>query len=65
MTKPIAPARAKPSHKVPKPETGYHHGELQEALIAASEAILAEQGAEGFTLPETRRRIISAMRRAF
>lgn len=39
-----------------KPEPGYHHGELQEALIAASEAILAEQGAEGFTLREAARR---------
>jgi AcrR family transcriptional regulator len=56
MTKPIAAARAKPSHKVPKPEAGYHHGELQEALIAASEAILAEHGAEGFTLREAARR---------
>lgn len=54
MTKPNA--RAKPSHRVPKPEAGYHHGELQEALIAASEAILAEQGAEGFTLREAARR---------
>ncbi len=40
----------------PKPEPGYHHGELQETLIAASEAILAEQGAEGFTLREAARR---------
>jgi AcrR family transcriptional regulator len=56
MTKPIAPARAKPSHKAPKPEAGYHHGELQEALIAASEAILAEHGAEAFTLREAARR---------
>jgi len=39
-----------------KPEPGYHHGELQEALSAASEAILAEQGAEGFTLREAARR---------
>ncbi|SFO55055.1 DNA-binding transcriptional regulator, AcrR family [Bradyrhizobium sp. Ghvi] len=38
------------------PEPGYHHGELQEALIAATEAILAEQGAEGFTLREAARR---------
>ncbi|MCA1362990.1 TetR/AcrR family transcriptional regulator [Bradyrhizobium sp. IC3069] len=40
----------------PRPEVGYHHGELQEALIAASEAILAEQGAEAFTLREAARR---------
>lgn len=49
---------AKRSTAVPRqrPEPGYHHGELQEALIAASEAILAEQGAEGFTLREAARR---------
>jgi AcrR family transcriptional regulator len=39
-----------------EPESGYHHGDLQEALIAATEAILAEQGAEGFTLREAARR---------
>jgi AcrR family transcriptional regulator len=51
-------ARGKPKDKVPpaRPETGYHHGELQEALIAASEAILAEHGADGFTLREAARR---------
>lgn len=49
---------AKRSTAVPRqrPEPGYHHGELHEALIAASEAILAEQGAEGFTLREAARR---------
>ncbi|WGD53044.1 TetR/AcrR family transcriptional regulator [Bradyrhizobium sp. CB1650] len=56
MRKPIAPPRARPGRKAPKPEAGYHHGELQEALIAASEAILAERGAEGFTLREAARR---------
>lgn len=40
----------------PRPQAAYHHGELQEALIAATEAILAEQGAEGFTLREAARR---------
>jgi AcrR family transcriptional regulator len=44
--------RAKPA----EPESGYHHGDLQEALIAATEAILADQGAEGFTLREAARR---------
>ncbi|MGO4711028.1 TetR/AcrR family transcriptional regulator [Bradyrhizobium sp. 2TAF24] len=38
------------------PEAGYHHGDLQEALITAAEAILAEGGAEGFTLREAARR---------
>ena len=40
----------------PEPESGYHHGDLQEALISATEAILADQGAEGFTLREAARR---------
>jgi AcrR family transcriptional regulator len=44
--------RAKPA----EPESAYHHGDLQEALIAATEAILADQGAEGFTLREAARR---------
>jgi AcrR family transcriptional regulator len=39
-----------------EPESGYHHGDLQEALIAATEAILADAGAEGFTLREAARR---------
>jgi AcrR family transcriptional regulator len=39
-----------------EPESGYHHGDLQEALIAATEAILADQCAEGFTLREAARR---------
>lgn len=33
----------------------YHHGDLQRALIAAAEAILAERGLEGFTLREAAR----------
>jgi AcrR family transcriptional regulator len=56
MTKPVPSAGATTRRKVPKPEPGYHHGELQEALIVASEAILAERGAEGFTLREAARR---------
>jgi len=38
------------------PDGGYHHGDLQEELIAATEQILADQGAEGFTLREAARR---------
>jgi AcrR family transcriptional regulator len=34
----------------------YHHGDLQEALIAATEEILAKEGAESFTLREVARR---------
>lgn len=56
MKKPIPSAKRSAGVTRPRPEPGYHHGELQEALIAASEAILAEQGAEGFTLREAARR---------
>lgn len=34
----------------------YHHGMLREALIRAADEILAERGAEGFTLREAARR---------
>jgi AcrR family transcriptional regulator len=34
----------------------YHHGDLREALIEASETLLAERGVEGFTLREVARR---------
>ncbi len=44
----------------PKPSAasrdGYHHGALREALIEASEAVLAERGVEGFSLREVARR---------
>jgi AcrR family transcriptional regulator len=53
----LRPVRDK-RNRVPTADTesGYHHGDLQEALIAATEAILADQGAEGFTLREAARR---------
>ncbi|HYG46196.1 MAG TPA: TetR/AcrR family transcriptional regulator [Bordetella sp.] len=35
----------------------YHHGALRDALIEATEAILAERGLEGFTLREAARRV--------
>jgi AcrR family transcriptional regulator len=35
---------------------GYHHGALREALIEASESLLAERGVEGFSLREVARR---------
>jgi AcrR family transcriptional regulator len=40
----------------PAPRDGYHHGALREALIEASEAVLAERGVEGFSLREVARR---------
>jgi len=32
------------------PRKSYHHGDLRSALLAASEAIICEEGVEGFTL---------------
>jgi AcrR family transcriptional regulator len=56
--KATSPVARDKRNRVPPPdvEAGYHHGDLQEALISASEAILADQGAEGFTLREAARR---------
>ena len=36
--------------------TPYHHGALREALILATESLLAERGAEAFSLREVARR---------
>ena len=49
--KPLQPPRARSA-----PRDGYHHGALREALIDASEALLAERGLEGFSLREVARR---------
>jgi AcrR family transcriptional regulator len=38
------------------PRDAYHHGALREALIEASESLLAERGLEGFSLREVARR---------
>jgi AcrR family transcriptional regulator len=38
------------------PQHPYHHGALREALIEATGALLAERGAEGFSLREVARR---------
>ncbi|HEY8554733.1 MAG TPA: TetR-like C-terminal domain-containing protein [Burkholderiales bacterium] len=47
---PKAPARR------PRAGETYHHGALREALLAAAEALLLEQGVEHFTLRECARR---------
>jgi AcrR family transcriptional regulator len=53
-----------PAH-APQPSVGsarsnvaasYHHGDLRQALMAATESILLEQGAQAFTLRECARR---------
>lgn len=36
--------------------SGYHHGDLRQAMIDAAEAVLAEKGVGGFTLRECARR---------
>jgi AcrR family transcriptional regulator len=41
---------------MPAPSDSYHHGALREALIEATETLLAERGAEGFSLREVARR---------
>ncbi len=40
----------------PAPREAYHHGTLRDALIAATEALIAERGAQGFSLREVARR---------
>lgn len=46
----------KPSVKRSKPARPYHHGDLRQTLIDTAETLLAEKGAEGFTLRECARR---------
>lgn len=40
----------------PGPRDAYHHGALRDALIAATESLIAERGADGFSLREVARR---------
>lgn len=39
-----------------KTRSTYHHGDLRAALLKGAEAVLAERGADGFSLRETARR---------
>jgi len=39
-----------------KAKTAYHHGDLKEALLDAAEAVLRDNGLQGFTLRECARR---------
>lgn len=52
------PVRAASARRdvAPARREAYHHGALREALIEATEALLAERGAEGFSLREVARR---------
>lgn len=53
-----SPSRSRSPHGAPDsaPREAYHHGALRDALIAATEALIAERGAEGFSLREVARR---------
>ena len=46
-----------PRQKAASAHDAYHHGALRDALVEATEAILAERGLEGFTLREAARRV--------
>jgi AcrR family transcriptional regulator len=50
------PTRRKTAPAAPPQRDAYHHGALREALIEASESLLAERGVEGFSLREVARR---------
>jgi AcrR family transcriptional regulator len=52
----MSPTRPVPARARAAARTAYHHGALREALIEASEALLAERGPEGFSLREVARR---------
>ncbi|MEO6382717.1 MAG: helix-turn-helix domain-containing protein, partial [Nitrobacter sp.] len=38
-----------------RPERGYHHGNLKEALLQAALGLIAEKGAAGFTFADAAR----------
>lgn len=40
----------------PASKSGYHHGDLRDALVSATDRILIERGLEGFSLREAARR---------
>ena len=49
--------KAKPKGGDPGSRGNYHHGTLRDALIRATDDILSERGAVGFTLREAARRV--------
>lgn len=55
--KSVAPDAQRPAAgRTAPPRDAYHHGALRDALIEASESLLAERGVEGFSLREVARR---------
>ena len=55
-TRPPATASAAAVPAAPATPAGYHHGALREALLAAAESLLLEQGVDAFTLRACARR---------
>jgi AcrR family transcriptional regulator len=53
--KPAQPANI--GKAAPAKRSGYHHGDLRQALLQAAEQLLAERGLAGFTLRECARRV--------
>ena len=45
-----------PKQRVARPKKRFHHGDLREALIAATHDLLIEHGPDGFTLADACRR---------
>ena len=54
---PAPQPKKKKKTAAPEPRQ-YHHGALREALMAATDSILAERGVEGFTLREAARQVV-------
>ncbi len=53
----LAPSPAACAPAAEEPRATYHHGDLRRAVLDAALPILAELGAEGFTLREAARRV--------
>jgi AcrR family transcriptional regulator len=51
----MSKAFTSPPDSAPEPRRGYHHGNLREALIDAARQLMAERGAEGFSLIDAAR----------
>lgn len=56
MSRPPPARSSAPDADAPAPREAYHHGTLRATLIAATEALLVERGADGFSLREVARR---------
>jgi AcrR family transcriptional regulator len=52
MANPVRPEPPKTTSGTSQPKSGYHHGDLREALLAAAEQLINEKGAENFSLAD-------------